>query len=260
MKRNGASGTSSDPDQAIPRGILTCGSFLASWVNKSALCLKSVWSGFLLPEDLTTADRNPFPALSETLSPASNHLLSDPTPPLLLLVSPTLRVSQSLVPKFTQYYFALLPHCVGQNRVPLQRRARPNLWNLWICCYYTQQRGINPADEFKVANHLTWKWEIILETPGIGDGQEGLACCSPWGRKESDMTERLNWTELNTVGLSVITRVLKEEEARRENQRKATWKRLKPTLQTLKVRKVPTSQGKWKRAHKLEKARKWILP
>ena len=29
---------------------------------------------------------------------------------------------------------------------------------------------------------------------GVGDGQQGLACCSPWGHKESDMTERLNWT------------------------------------------------------------------
>ena len=28
--------------------------------------------------------------------------------------------------------------------------------------------------------------------PGIGDGQGSLACCSPWGRKEWDMTERLN--------------------------------------------------------------------
>ena len=27
---------------------------------------------------------------------------------------------------------------------------------------------------------------------GVGDGQGSLACCSPWGRKESDMTERLN--------------------------------------------------------------------
>ena len=26
----------------------------------------------------------------------------------------------------------------------------------------------------------------------VGDGQEGLACCNSWGRKESDMTERLN--------------------------------------------------------------------
>ena len=34
-------------------------------------------------------------------------------------------------------------------------------------------------------------------TPGVGDGQGGLACCNSCGRKESDTTERLNWTELN---------------------------------------------------------------
>ena len=28
---------------------------------------------------------------------------------------------------------------------------------------------------------------------GVGDGQESQACCSPWGRKESDTTEWLNW-------------------------------------------------------------------
>ena len=33
-------------------------------------------------------------------------------------------------------------------------------------------------------------------TPRVGDGQEGLVCCSSWGCKESDMTEQLNWTEL----------------------------------------------------------------
>ena len=32
-------------------------------------------------------------------------------------------------------------------------------------------------------------------TPGVGNGQAGLACCDSWGRKESDMTERLNWTD-----------------------------------------------------------------
>ena len=37
-------------------------------------------------------------------------------------------------------------------------------------------------------------------TPGIGDGQGGLACCDSWGRKESDMTEWLNWTELKELG------------------------------------------------------------
>ena len=30
----------------------------------------------------------------------------------------------------------------------------------------------------------------------VGDGQGSLACCSPWGQKESDMTEPLNWTEM----------------------------------------------------------------
>ena len=29
---------------------------------------------------------------------------------------------------------------------------------------------------------------------GVGDGQESLACCSPWGHKESDTTEQLNWS------------------------------------------------------------------
>ena len=32
-------------------------------------------------------------------------------------------------------------------------------------------------------------------TPGVGDGKGGLACCGSWGRKKSDTTERLNWTE-----------------------------------------------------------------
>ena len=30
------------------------------------------------------------------------------------------------------------------------------------------------------------------QAPGVGDGQGNLACCSPWGCKESDKTERLN--------------------------------------------------------------------
>ena len=34
-------------------------------------------------------------------------------------------------------------------------------------------------------------------TPGVGDGQGGLACCDSWGHKELDTTKQLNWTELN---------------------------------------------------------------
>ena len=35
------------------------------------------------------------------------------------------------------------------------------------------------------------------QAPGVGDGQGSLACCSPWGCKESDTAEQLNWTEVN---------------------------------------------------------------
>ena len=31
------------------------------------------------------------------------------------------------------------------------------------------------------------------QAPRVGDGQGGLTCCSPWGRKESDTTERLSF-------------------------------------------------------------------
>ena len=45
---------------------------------------------------------------------------------------------------------------------------------------------------------------------GVGDGQGGLACCSPWGHKESDTTEWLNWTEIETTSpdaACLITRI-----------------------------------------------------
>ena len=34
------------------------------------------------------------------------------------------------------------------------------------------------------------------QAPGVGDGQGGLACCNSWGRKESDTTEWLIWSDL----------------------------------------------------------------
>ena len=50
---------------------------------------------------------------------------------------------------------------------------------------------------------------------GVGDGQGSLVCCSPWGRKESDTTEQLNWTKLiysiatsRPVLTSVCTKVI----------------------------------------------------
>ena len=41
--------------------------------------------------------------------------------------------------------------------------------------------------------HHRLNWREFEWTPGVGDGQGGLACCDSWGRKESDTAERLNW-------------------------------------------------------------------
>ena len=43
---------------------------------------------------------------------------------------------------------------------------------------------------------------------GVGDGQGGLACCSPWGHKELDTTERLNWTDSFLLSYSVCRRII----------------------------------------------------
>jgi len=42
-------------------------------------------------------------------------------------------------------------------------------------------------------------------TPGVGDGQGGLACCDSWGHKESDMTEQLNWTGIGEESVKEMT-------------------------------------------------------
>ena len=52
--------------------------------------------------------------------------------------------------------------------------------------------------EDEMAGWHHWVYGCESEwTPGVGDGQGGLVCCDSWGCKESDTTERLNWTELN---------------------------------------------------------------
>ena len=62
-------------------------------------------------------------------------------------------------------------------------------------------------------------WQRIRWLDGItdsmdqacsGSGQGGLACCSPWGRKESDTTERLNWTDDLFLWKRLITKPLQD--------------------------------------------------
>ena len=58
-----------------------------------------------------------------------------------------------------------------------------------------EEKGMT-EDEMAGRHHrldgLGFEW-----TPRVGDGQGGLVCCDSWGCKESDMTERLDWTEIS---------------------------------------------------------------
>ena len=47
--------------------------------------------------------------------------------------------------------------------------------------------------------HHWLDWRESEWTPGVGDGQGGLACCNSFGHKELDTTEWLNWTESTTM-------------------------------------------------------------
>ena len=49
------------------------------------------------------------------------------------------------------------------------------------------------TDDMMVGWHHWLNGDGFGWTPGVGDGQGGLACCSSWGCKELDTTERLNW-------------------------------------------------------------------
>ena len=57
-----------------------------------------------------------------------------------------------------------------------------------------QEKGMTKDDMIRWHHWLDG--HEFEQAPGVGDGQGGLACCSPWGHKESDRTERLNWTDL----------------------------------------------------------------
>ena len=66
---------------------------------------------------------------------------------------------------------------------------------IWYCLYVQEEKG---TTEDEMAGWHHWLDGCEPEwTPGVGDGQGGLACCDSWGCKELDTTERLNWTELN---------------------------------------------------------------
>ena len=67
---------------------------------------------------------------------------------------------------------------------------------------WRQEEKRTAVDEMVRWHH--WLGHEFEQAPGVGDRQGSLACCSPWGCKESNKTERLNWTELKCLQMKYI--------------------------------------------------------
>ena len=77
---------------------------------------------------------------------------------------------------------------------------------LYYCCdlitvilWRQEEKGM--TEDEMVGWHHWFDGHEFGKVLGVGDGQGSLAGCSPWGRQESDTTERLNWTELMSLFL-----------------------------------------------------------
>ena len=83
------------------------------------------------------------------------------------------------------------------------------------------------------------------QTPGIGDGQGGLACCSPWGHKESDMTEWLDWTELPRRQAGCAPRFRKPRKTAEKANSETGWPSSPHLPSRGPPRPVPATTGVW---------------
>ena len=82
----------------------------------------------------------------------------------------------------------------------------PTLWspdaNNWLIGKYSdawkdwRQEEKGTTEDEMVGWHHRLDGHEFEHALGVADGQGSLACCSPWGHKEGDTTERLNWTEV----------------------------------------------------------------
>ena len=67
---------------------------------------------------------------------------------------------------------------------------RANSWEKTLMLGKTEGRRRRGGQRMRWLDGITYSTDMRLSK--VGEGQGGLACCSPWGHKESDTTERLN--------------------------------------------------------------------
>ena len=87
----------------------------------------------------------------------------------------------------------------------LAEAEAPGLWLLYVKNWLTgkdpdagkhwRQEEKGTTEKNMAGWHHWLDGHEFEQAPGVGDGQGSLACCSPWGYKELDMTEWLNWRQ-----------------------------------------------------------------
>ena len=97
------------------------------------------------------------------------------------------------------YGFSYMYVCVTKAETPVLWPPHAKSW--LIGKDYDAGRGWGQEEKGMTEDEMAG-WHHRLDggesewTPGVDDGQGGLACCDSWGHKESDTTERLIWSDL----------------------------------------------------------------
>ena len=90
------------------------------------------------------------------------------------------------------------PGCWNSSTLATSCEELTHWKRLW-CCKGLGAGGKGGNRGWDAGWHHQLNGRAFWWTPGVGDRQGGLACCSSWCRKELDTTEWLSWTELITV-------------------------------------------------------------
>ena len=116
-----------------------------------------------------------------------------------------------------------------------------------------RQEEKGTTEDEMVGRHHRLDGHEFEQAPGVDDGQRSLLCCSPWGSKEPDTTERLNWTELKRVEAElfccvIISSGLKEKNVFCERNVKKnfcpfSWRTSDPYLLFESPRPLSSPQG-----------------
>ena len=104
---------------------------------------------------------------------------------ILKVISPGCSLEGLMLKLKLQYFGHLMWRADSFEKILMLGKIESRRWSGW-------QR---PVCWIQVGWHHWLNGHGFGWTLEVGDGQGGLACCRSWGRKESDTTERLNWTE-----------------------------------------------------------------